>query len=66
MSGYKNLKYLADIKGQINKEQIYKVFRYVGLDPDDKKTRWQVFPWNEAKIRNSSSHNGGSRDTIIG
>lgn len=37
MSGYKNLKYLADIKGQINKEQIYKVIRQVGLDPDDKK-----------------------------
>lgn len=37
MSGYKNLKYLADIKGQINKEQIYKVIRQVGLDPDEKK-----------------------------
>ena len=37
LSGYKNLKYLADIKGKLNKEQIYEAIRQVGLDPEDKK-----------------------------
>lgn len=37
LSGYKNLKYLADIKGKLNKEQIYEAIRQVGLGPEDKK-----------------------------
>ncbi len=37
MSGYKNLKYLADIKGKIGKDRIFEVIRQVGLDPESKK-----------------------------
>lgn len=37
LSGYKNLKYLADIKGKLNEAQIYEAIRQVGLDPEDKK-----------------------------
>ncbi len=36
-SGYKNLKFLADIKGKIKKDDIYKVIRSVGLNPESKK-----------------------------
>lgn len=36
-SGYKNLKYLADINGKIGKEEIYEVMERVGLDPESKK-----------------------------
>lgn len=37
ISGYKNLKYLADINNKISKEDIINVMRKVGLDPDSKK-----------------------------
>ena len=37
LSGYKNLKYLADIKGKIGKDSIFEVIRQVGLDPESKK-----------------------------
>ena len=37
LSGYKNLKYLADIKGKIGKDRIFEVIRQVGLDPESKK-----------------------------
>ena len=37
-SGYDNLKYLADIKGRVGKEEIRQVMNRVGLDPDMK--RW--------------------------
>lgn len=37
ISGYKNLKYLADINNKISKEYIINVMRKVGLDPDSKK-----------------------------
>lgn len=33
-SGYKNLKYLADLNGSIGKDEIKDVMRRVGLDPD--------------------------------
>lgn len=36
-SGYKNLKYLADLRGKIKKEEIYEVMRRVNLDPENKK-----------------------------
>ena len=36
LSGYKNLKYLADIKGKIGKDRIFEVIRQVGLDPESK------------------------------
>lgn len=36
-SGYKNLKYLADIRGEIGKEDIYRAIEQVGLDPRSKK-----------------------------
>ena len=36
-SGYKNLKYLADINGKIGKTEIYDVMKKVGLDPESKK-----------------------------
>lgn len=37
-SGYKNLKLLADIRKQIAEEDIKKVIRQVGLDPEDKRS----------------------------
>ncbi len=37
MSGYKNLKNLADINKKIDEDRIKEVMRLVGLDPDDKK-----------------------------
>lgn len=37
LSGYKNLKYLADIKGKIGKDRIFEVIRQVDLDPESKK-----------------------------
>lgn len=36
-SGYKNLKFLADIKGIAKKEDIINAIKIVGLDPDNKK-----------------------------
>lgn len=36
-SGYKNLKFLADIKGNVKKEAIMDAIRSVGLDPSSKK-----------------------------
>ena len=36
-SGYRNLKYLADIRGLIGKEEIYQVMEQVGLDPKSRK-----------------------------
>lgn len=36
-SGYKNLKYLADIQKKIGKEEIRAAIKKVGLDPDSKK-----------------------------
>lgn len=36
-SGYKNLKYLADINKKIGKEEIYAAMELVGLDPNSKK-----------------------------
>lgn len=37
MSGYKNLKILASLKGRIGKQEIREAIRKVGLDPDMKK-----------------------------
>ncbi len=37
ISGYKNLKILADINSKINKKDIYEVMEQVGLDPTSKK-----------------------------
>jgi len=37
LSGYENLKLLADIKGYIGKKEVKKAIEYVGLDPDSKK-----------------------------
>lgn len=37
-SGFKNLKYLASIRGTITDDDIRKCIRTVGLDPDDKKS----------------------------
>lgn len=37
LSAYKNLDYLASLKGVIGKEQIRNAISAVGLDPDDKK-----------------------------
>ncbi len=39
-SGYKNLKYLADINKKIGRDEIYETMRKVGLDPQSKK--WLV------------------------
>ena len=36
-SGYKNLKLLADIKGEIGEDEIRTVMKELGLDPDEKK-----------------------------
>lgn len=36
-TGFKNLKYLADINGKIGEEEIKEAIRKVGLDPDDKR-----------------------------
>ena len=36
-SGYRNLKYLADIRGRIGKQEIRGAMEMVGLDPDMKK-----------------------------
>ena len=36
-SGYKNLKFLADIKGNVKKDTIMGAIRSVGLDPSSKK-----------------------------
>ncbi len=36
-SGYKNLKFLADIKKKADKEKIIKTLEFVGLDPQSKK-----------------------------
>lgn len=38
LSGYKNLKILAALKGRIGKQTIRETMRKVGLDPDMKKT----------------------------
>jgi ABC-type multidrug transport system, ATPase component len=37
LSGFKNLKILASLKGRINKKEIRETIRRVGLDPDMKK-----------------------------
>ncbi len=37
LSGYKNLKILASLKGRIGKQEIRETLRKVGLDPDMKK-----------------------------
>ena len=37
VSAYKNLEYLASLKGVIGKNEIRKAISLVGLDPDDKK-----------------------------
>lgn len=37
-SGFKNLKYLASIRGTITDDDIRRCIRTVGLDPDDKKS----------------------------
>lgn len=36
-SGYKNLEILADMKGTIGKNEIYKMMEKIGLDPEEKK-----------------------------
>ncbi len=36
-SAYKNLKFLADIKGRISKQQIFEAIKLVGLDPQNNK-----------------------------
>lgn len=36
-SGYRNLKYLAGIRGQIHKEEICQAIKQVGLDPKSRK-----------------------------
>lgn len=36
-SAYRNLKFLADIKGKISKQEIYEAISKVGLDPKSKK-----------------------------
>ena len=38
LTGYENLKYLADIKKRIGKEEMLTALVKVGLDPDDKRT----------------------------
>ena len=37
LSAYKNLDYLASLKGKIGKNEIYNAISTVGLDPSDKK-----------------------------
>ena len=37
LTGFENLKYLADIKGEIGKEQIVRALEDVGLDMNDKR-----------------------------
>lgn len=37
LSGYRNLVYLAAIRGEVDKEKIRETLRLVGLDPDSKK-----------------------------
>lgn len=37
LSGYDNLKLLADIKGRVGKKEVKQALEYVGLDPDSKK-----------------------------
>lgn len=37
VSGYKNLEYLASLKGRIGKKEIEESIRIVGLNPNDKK-----------------------------
>ena len=37
LTGYKNLKYLADIKRQIGDNEIKEALKKVGLDPEDKR-----------------------------
>ncbi|WP_286909817.1 ATP-binding cassette domain-containing protein [Clostridium sp. UBA1652] len=36
-TGFKNLKYLADINGKIGEEEIKEAIKKVGLDPEDKR-----------------------------
>lgn len=36
-SGYKNLMYLASLRGKIGKEEVREAIKLVGLNPDDKK-----------------------------
>ena len=36
-TGFKNLKYLADINGKINDKEIKNTLKIVGLDPEDKR-----------------------------
>lgn len=36
-TGFKNLKYLADINGKIGEQEIKEAIRKVGLDPEDKR-----------------------------
>lgn len=38
MTGFENLKYLADIRGEINNKEIRVALKRVGLDPDDRRT----------------------------
>ncbi len=38
LTGFQNLKYLADIKGKIHNKEIREALKRVGLDPDDRRT----------------------------
>lgn len=38
LTGFQNLKYLADIKGKIHNNEIQTALKRVGLNPDDKRT----------------------------
>ena len=41
-TGFKNLKVLASIQNRIGDEQIRKALEDIGLDPDDKRTSWEI------------------------
>ena len=63
LSGYTNLRYLAGIRRKISKEKIRETLRFVGLDPEEKKSRSEIFNGYAPAPWHSPGHNGGSAHT---
>lgn len=58
-SGYKNLEFLANIRGVVGKREIVDAMQKVGLD--EQNQGGQLFPWHEAKVRLGTGDYGTSR-----
>jgi len=57
-SGFDNLKFLADIQGKINDEQIKSAIQRVGLNPEDHRTGKSLFAGHETETGDCPGHHG--------